>query len=656
MLISSTENKSNFTLNSEARKILTQYWGHTSFRPVQEDIIDAVLRQEDVLALLPTGGGKSVCFQIPALLQEGICLVISPLIALMRDQVNGLKKRGIAAGAVHTGMHRDEIESVYSNCLTGKNKFLYISPERLENEAFLFVISRIKVNLITVDEAHCISQWGYDFRPPYLRIANIRELLPKVPVLALTATATPAVADDIMDKLNFKRPNLYKASFERNNLSYNIFKESDKTGRLIRLLQTETGSAIVYVRNRRKTRLLAEILTKNHISAIFYHAGLDAHTRDKIQKKWTVGTTRVIVATNAFGMGIDKANVRQVIHFDLPDCIESYFQEAGRAGRDSKPATASLLVNNIDITNAKKRLAESFPSLKTIRKVYNALGNYLQIPEGSGKDTAYDFSIADFSKQYGFHILEVYSSIKFLEREGFVVYIESAGKFSRLFIPLKKEALYSYIVEHPESDNLIKEILRSYGGIFTDYININETQLAKRAEMSRDEVVKKLIFLNKSNILNYLPIRTKPQLVYALERLSLKNIQLSKENYKNQKTAAEVRLQSLLDFLSNSIQCRSQQLLHYFGQKKVKRCGICDICQRKNKVELNEIEFKSIENLIEQSLKTGPKHLYSLVSGIEDFEEDKIISVIRWLLDNSKLIRQNDETLKWYNQLDLSFD
>ncbi len=643
-------------MSTEARKILTQYWGHTSFRPVQEEIIDAVLKQEDALALLPTGGGKSICFQIPALMQEGICLVISPLIALMKDQVNGLKKRGIAAAAIHTGMHRDEIESAYSNCLTGKNKFLYISPERLENEAFLFVVGRLKVNLITVDEAHCISQWGYDFRPPYLRIAKIRKLLPEVPVLALTATATPDVTIDIMDKLEFKKPNLFKASFERKNLSYNVFKENDKIGRLIRLLQNESGSAIVYVRNRRKTRDLAEILSKNNISAIFYHAGLDAHTRDKKQKEWTIGSTRVIVATNAFGMGIDKADVRQVIHYDLPDCIESYFQEAGRAGRDTKPAVASLLVSNIDITNTKKRVSESYPNMKIIRNVYNALGNYLQIPEGSGKDTGYDFSIADFSKQYGFNILEVYNSIKLLEREGFVFYIESAGKFSKLFIPLKKETLYRYMVEHPESDQVLKEILRSYGGIFTDYININETQLAKRADMNKDDVVRKLIFLNKANILNYIPIRTKPQLVYAQERLSLKNIQLSKEIYKNQKAAAEKRLQSLLNFLSNSIQCRSQQLLHYFDQNKVKRCGICDICQRKNKVELNEIEFKSIENAIENSLRSGSKHLYDIISGIDNFEEDKVISVLRWLLDNNKVIRQKDESLKWHNQLDLSFD
>ena len=390
-------------------------------------------------------------------------------------------------------MYKDEIESVYSNCLTGKFKFLYVSPERLENSSFIDVIARLNVNLIVVDEAHCISQWGYDFRPPYLRIANIRQYAASAPVLALTATATPAVVDDIMSKLNFPKPNLIKSGFERKNVAYNVLKETDKTGKLIRLLKEEKGSAIVYVRNRRKTRELADILSQNQVSANYYHAGLEAKLRDERQKSWSSGQTRVIVSTNAFGMGIDKADVRLVVHYDLPDCIESYFQEAGRAGRDQKPAAGILLYNANDITNAKKKLLNAFPSLSLIKNVYNALGNFFQLPEGSGADIGFDFSIADFAGQYGFNIIETYSAIKFLEREGFLFYVESAGQFSKLFIPVKKEEIYRYLVENPGSDRLIKEILRSYTGIFNDYIDINETLLAKRAELDKKVVVENLL-------------------------------------------------------------------------------------------------------------------------------------------------------------------
>lgn len=643
-------------MNSEARKTLRKYWGFDVFRPMQEEIINSVLNSRDTLALLPTGGGKSICFQLPALMQDGVCLVITPLIALMKDQVNNLKKIGVKAGAIHTGMFLSEMESVYSNCLAGKYKFLYVSPERLENPAFLSVITRLKVNLLTIDEAHCISQWGYDFRPPYLRISDIRPLIPKVPVLALTATATPKVVSDIMEKLCFKSPNLLKSSFERKNLSYSVIKESDKTGKMIHLLSTQKGSAIVYVRNRKKTRELSEIFSNNKISATYYHAGLDAKTREERQKQWSAGKIRVIVATNAFGMGIDKADVRQVFHIDLPDCIESYFQEAGRAGRDQKHATAYLLINNLDLANAKKKLLDSFPPLDRIRLIYNAICNYFQIPEGSGKDMGFDFVITDFTRHYGLGVLEVYNSIKFLEREGYLYFIESSGQYSKIFISLRKEDLYRFLVENPGSDRLVKEVLRSYAGIFTDYININETQLAKRADMQRDEVVNKLIYLNKIKIINYHPVKTKPQIVFAVERLNSKNILFSKENYANLKIAAEDRLQHLLDFTSNSIQCRNQQLLHYFGEIKPNRCGICDVCQKKNKTDLNEIEFSGIKNMIKQKLKEKPTHLYELISSINKYEEEDIISVLQWLLDSKKVIRQKkDETLSWYEQLDLEF-
>jgi ATP-dependent DNA helicase RecQ len=643
-------------MSLEAKKILVSYWGHSSFRPMQEEIIDSILSGKDTLALLPTGGGKSICFQVPALMKEGTCIVITPLIALMKDQVSNLKKSKIKAAAIYTGMHRDEMESIYSNAIAGNLKLLYMSPERLLTPVAQDVISRMKVSLLTIDEAHCISQWGYDFRPPYLKIAEIRPIIPNIPVLALTATATQTVVTDIMEKLSFRKPNLLKTSFERRNLSYNVLNEFDKTGFLIRKLKDDNNTVIIYVRNRRKTRELAEILQKNNISATYYHAGLNAKTRDERQKDWSLGRVKVIVATNAFGMGIDKSNVRYVIHYDLPDSIESYFQEAGRAGRDLQPSKATLLYNNNDIVRAKDRIKSSFPPIDFIKNVYNALGNYFQIPEGSGKDHGFDFMIADFSNQYNYNILQVYNSIKFLEREGFLHYIQSAGQYSKLFVPINKEELYRFVVENPGVDRLLKEIMRSYSGVFTEFINVNETLLAKRAEMKQEDVVKKLLFFDSQKIISYIPIKTNPQIIFTYERLSSAHIQLSNDNYQNLKRASEQRLGAMLDFVTNLLYCRSKLLLEYFGEKKPRRCGICDVCVAKNKVDLNEIEFATIEKIIREKLKDNSKHLYELISLIDDFDEDEIIQVVRWLIDNNKVIRLKDEKLTWHSQLDISFD
>lgn len=642
-------------MNDQALKILVKYWGHSSFRPLQLEIINSVLDHTDTLALLPTGGGKSITFQIPALINEGLCIVVSPLIALMKDQVQNLKRKGIPAGAIYSGMHFDEIESVYNNCIHDKFKFLYVSPERLETEAFRHLISLLNINLLAIDEAHCISQWGYDFRPPYLNIAEIRDLIPKVPVLALTATATPNVVIDIMDKLRFKKHHLLKASFVRKNLSYNLLKENDKTTILLNTLKSTSGSSIVYVRSRKKCRELSEIINQNNIKSSFYHAGLNARERVKRQETWTNNQTRVMVSTNAFGMGIDKADVGLVIHYDLPDSIESYFQEAGRAGRNGKPAKGLLLHNNLDINNSIKRLKDSFPEIAQIKKTYNALGNYFQIPVGSGKDIGFDFRLADFCSNYNLKIIETYNAIKILEREGFIYFIESSGQYSQIMFNLKKNDLYRFQVENPDSDRILKEILRSYSGIFTEFVNINENLIASRTEITKEAVVKKLSYLNKLNVLKYIPVKLSPQIVFTSDRLGVKNIELEQDNYKKLKNAAEIRLQSLLNFISNSLQCRSQQLLSYFGEPKSIRCGICDVCKRKSEVMINDIEFSRISSFIEEELKQDSLHLYELVARMAKFNENDVISTLQWLIDNNKVIRSKDESLNWNEQLDIGF-
>jgi len=642
-------------LDKEALKILIKYWGHTAFRPLQEDIIKSVLEGNDTLALLPTGGGKSITFQIPALLKEGICIVVSPLIALMKDQVHNLKRNGISAGAIYSGMHVDEIESVYNKCIYDKFKFLYVSPERLETEPFRHLIALLNVNLIAIDEAHCISQWGYDFRPPYLKISEIKSLVPNAPLLALTATATPNVVLDIMEKLEFKTPNVLKASFTRKNLSYHVLKENDKPYKLLNLLKKISGSSIVYVRSRKKCRELSEIINQNNIKSTFYHAGLNARERAKRQEMWSNNQIRVMVSTNAFGMGIDKSDVSLVIHYDLPDSIESYFQEAGRAGRDGKAAKGIVLYNNEDINNSIKRLKGSFPEISQIKKVYNSLGNFFQIPEGSGKDIGFDFDLVEFCSNFNFKIIDTYNAIKILEREGFIYFIESSGQYSQIKVNLKKGDLYRFQVENPGTDRLIKEILRSYSGVFTDYININENLIANRTEMERKEVVSKLNYLDNLRVIKYIPVKLSPQIVFTSERLGIKNIELQQDNYKNLKIAAEKRLQSLLDFLSNSLQCRSQQLLSYFGEKNSPRCGICDVCSRKSEVRINDIEFELISNFIKEELSKEHLHLYELVARTARFNENDVIATLQWLIDNNKVIRTKDETLLWHDQLDLLF-
>jgi len=631
----------------EIRQILLKYWGYSSFRPLQEEIIQSVLDGKDTLALLPTGGGKSICFQVPALAREGLCLVISPLIALMKDQVDNLKKRGIPAAAIYSGMHRDEIDLVLSNAKFGETKLLYISPERLESTQMRDAIDRMKINLLAVDEAHCVSQWGYDFRPPYLKIAEIRPFIPGIPILALTATATPKVVKDIQQKLEFRKEHLFQQSFERKNLIYVVIKEEDKRQRLLRIIRKVKGPGIIYVRNRRETKQIVDFLIKNNISADFYHAGLDAKTRERRQQAWMKEEKRIIVSTNAFGMGIDKPNVRFVVHLDLPDCIEAYFQEAGRAGRDLKRSYAILLCEEADILNARQNLKTAYPALATIRSIYQALGNFLQLPVGSGYDEPFEFDISKFCEQFKFQQVIVYNALKFLEKEGFVALNEGLNNPSKLFIKANKEGLYRFQVANEKYDPFLKTLLRSYPGLFNDFVMIHEGELARRVEMPLEQVVKHLKYLETQNILDYVPRTSKPMVVFLQERVNANNLSISPENYKHRLEEATKRLDALIGYIEETRKCRSQLLLAYFGEKNTKRCGMCDICLERNKLGLNEQEFEEVLSRIKPLLQTNPATLEEIVSTASPVHEDKVLLVIRWLLDNGKIITFDKRTYQW---------
>lgn len=634
----------------DIHSILVKYWGYSAFRPKQEDIIRSVLDSRDTLALLPTGGGKSICYQVPALAMEGICLVISPLIALMKDQVENLKNRDIKAAAVHSGLHPREIELAINNAVYGEMKFLYVSPERLVSEAFRENIRLMNINLLAVDEAHCISQWGYDFRPPYLQIAEIRPLANNAPVLALTATATPGVVTDIQKKLKFRQQHVIMKSFERKNLSYVVFHEEDKGGRLLKIISNVKGTGVVYVRNRRKCREVSEFLNKNGITSTYYHAGLDANIREHRQDEWMKDKKQVIVATNAFGMGIDKPGVRFVVHFDLPDSLEAYFQEAGRAGRDGKRAYAVLLYEEADIRNAKQNLGISFPEPEVIRSVYTALGNYLQIPVGGGKDQQFDFDLQDFSTRYRMNSASVFSALRLLEKEGLLLIGNALESPSRLKLNIAHSELYTFQVENPGYDGFIKLLLRSYGGIFTDFIQVNEKELAKRAGTSDDKIAGMLQKLQKIGLLTYIPATRKPRIMFVEERIESKSLNFSREHYGNRKNAALKRMQSVLDYIKSINHCRSKLLLNYFGETEVQRCGICDVCLDRNKINVSELEFNMILEKIKPALKQKPQALNELLFICREFPEEKVINVVMWLVDNEKLDVDPRQMYSWRKQ------
>jgi len=619
-------------MNPTPESILKQYWGFDAFRSQQREIIQETLDGKDVLALLPTGGGKSICFQVPALCKEGICIVVSPLVALMKDQVENLKKKGINAMLLHSGMRFSQIDAALDTCIYGHVKFLYLSPERLRNEMVQVRIQKMKVNLLAVDEAHCISQWGYDFRPPYLQIAEIRELLPKVPVLALTATATPKVVEDIQEKLEFKKKNVIRKSFARQNLSYMILKEDDLKGRILRILSKTPGSAIIYVRNRRRTQEIARFLQTQNVSASFYHAGLSFDDRQARQNDWIDDKTRVIVATNAFGMGIDKPDVRLVIHVGFPDSLEGYFQEAGRVGRDGAESFAVALVNNHDITELKEKLNHEFPTRERIKEVYYSIGSSLQLAEGSGIDEWFDFDLAALSDRYKWNPKEIMEAVSFLEKADHLIISANSDPRSQLKIRVNHDTLYDLEMRNPKVGRLTKVLLRSYGRMFEEFVSINETLIAKRAGYSTEQTVAILDKLHKLEVADYRPSTGLPKLSFVGGRVRKQDIHISKEVYEVRINLIRERIKAALHFAQSDKVCRSQMLLKYFGETDSQSCGKCDVCRGLSKFNLNEEDVELVKSAINS--ETSLEDLFGMI----EKPEKEILKAVQLLLDNNELV------------------
>ncbi|MCQ2286147.1 MAG: RecQ family ATP-dependent DNA helicase [Bacteroidales bacterium] len=627
----------NTTTSSKIHQILKRYWGYNQFRPLQEDIILSVLEHKDTLALLPTGGGKSICFQVPALAMDGLCIVISPLIALMKDQVENLKKRGIKAEAIYSGKSKHETELIINNATFDKEfKFLYVSPERLKTDAFRLNISKMPVSMFAVDEAHCISQWGYDFRPPYLEIAEIRKYFPQAPILALTATATPEVVKDIQLRLDFKKENVFQKSFRRANLTYFVVKEEDKNNRMLRIMNRYPGTGVVYVRNRRKTQEVAQFLSEHGISADFYHAGLDGETRDRKQNAWMRGETRVIVSTNAFGMGIDKPDVRFVIHIDIPDTLEAYFQEAGRGGRDEKPAVAIMLYDNNDVRELKRTFALTFPPIDVIKNCYETLCENFNIPVHSGKGYSHLFDIEHFSKSNGLNITQTYNSINFLEKMGLLILVEDEERVSVVKVLMNH---FEYFEKtQPKLSDFLKTLLRSYTGLFTTYAKINESEIARRTGETEEAVIEKLKELNRLKVISYRPKTTKPVMIFLEERVEKKCLYIDPKIYEQRKKVAEKRLKSVLDYVADEETCRSQLLLQYFGEMKSPACGNCDGCLRHKHTKLPATDFENIAKEIKESFGKQKITLKQLLYKFSNrYDEEKVLEVLRWLIDNNQI-------------------
>ena len=584
---------------------------------------------------MPTGGGKSITFQVPALAMEGICIVVTPLIALMKDQVDNLRRLGIKATAVYSGMTRQEIIAQLEKCIFGDYKFLYVSPERLGTDIFKSKLQAMNVCLLVIDESHCISQWGYDFRPSYLSIADIREELPGVPVLALTATATPEVVNDIQERLHFREKNVFRKSFVRKNLSYIVRQTEDKINSLIYILGKVPGTAIVYVRNRKRTKEIAALLQQAGISADFFHAGLNRDDKNLRQSRWKNNECRVIVSTNAFGMGIDKPDVRLVVHMDMPGSLEEYYQEAGRAGRDEQRAYAVALCSNIDCTKLKKRLADEFPDRDFISRVYDALGNYYQIAMGFGLDTVHDFSLVDFCTAYKFSHLQAHHALKILELAGYIEYTEEQENASRLVFTATRDELYKYLHQDKKTDEVIQTILRSYTGLFSDYVYINEGLISTRTGLSQQEIYEVLVGLSKYRIVNYIPHKKTPLIIYTRTREEIKYLSIPRSAYEERKERFESRINRVMEYINENRICRSRMLISYFGEKGTSDCGCCDVCLAKNDSGLNNHTFNTIRDALQKALTDGPQEAKKLTENLP-FPADKIITVIRYLADHDE--------------------
>ena len=623
------------------QEILKQYWGYDSFRDLQEEIITSIGEGKDTLGLMPTGGGKSITFQVPALAQEGICIAITPLIALMKDQVQNLRKREIKALAIYSGMTRQEILTALENCIFGNYKFLYISPERLDTEIFRTKLRSMKVSMITVDESHCISQWGYDFRPAYLKIAEIRELLPEVPVLALTATATPEVVTDIQARLKFREGNVFRMSFERKNLAYIVRKTDNKTKEILYILQRISGSAIIYVRNRRRTKEITELLMNEGITADFYHAGLDNAVKDLRQKRWQSGEVRVMVATNAFGMGIDKPDVRIVLHLDLPDSPEAYFQEAGRAGRDGEKAYAVILYSKSDKTTLHKRVVDTFPDKEYILNVYEHLQYYYQMAMGDGFQCIREFNLEEFCRKFKYFPVPVDSALKILTQAGYLEYTDEQDNSSRILFTIRRDELYKLREMGKEAEALIQSILRSYTGVFTDYAYISEESLAIRTGLTRQQIYNILVTLTKRRIVDYIPRKKTPYIIYTRERLELRFLHIPPSVYEERKARYEARIKAMEEYVTTENICRSRMLLRYFGEKNEHNCGQCDVCLSKRATDnLSEKSYEEVKRQILNLLSHSPLTPAETADQIKAEKED-IGQVIRYLLDEGELKMQD---------------